>query len=35
VFARKSDAQRFVTEMENSKLKGAWTNPSVGAGAVP
>jgi integrase len=30
VFARKSDAQRFLTEMENSKLKGAWTNPALG-----
>jgi excisionase family DNA binding protein len=26
VFARKADAQRFLTEMENSRLKGAWTN---------
>ena len=30
VFARKADAQRFLTEMENSKLKGAWTNPALG-----
>jgi hypothetical protein len=30
VFARKVDAQRFLTEMENSKLKGAWTNPALG-----
>ena len=30
MFARKSDAQRFLTEMENSKLKGAWTNPALG-----
>jgi hypothetical protein len=30
VFARKTDAQRFLTEMENSKLKGAWTNPAFG-----
>jgi Phage integrase, N-terminal SAM-like domain len=30
VFARKADAQRFLTEMENSKLRGAWTNPALG-----
>jgi integrase len=30
VFARKADAQRFLTEMENSKLKGTWTNPALG-----
>ena len=30
VFARKSDAQRFLTEVENSKLKGAWTDPALG-----
>jgi hypothetical protein len=30
VFARKAGAQRFLTEMENSKLKGAWTNPALG-----
>ena len=30
VFARKSDAQRFLTEMENSKLKGTWTDPALG-----
>ena len=30
VFARKADAQRFLTEMENSKLKGAWTDPALG-----
>ena len=30
VFVRKVDAQRFLTEMENSKLKGAWTNPALG-----
>jgi Phage integrase, N-terminal SAM-like domain len=30
VFARKADAQRFLTEMENSKLKGTWTDPALG-----
>jgi hypothetical protein len=30
VFAPKADAQRFLTEMENSKLKGAWTDPTLG-----
>ena len=30
VFARKADAQRFLTEMENSKLKGTWTDPAQG-----
>ncbi len=30
VFTRKADAQRFLTEMENSKLKGAWTDPALG-----
>jgi integrase len=30
VFARKADAQRFLTEMENSKLKGTWTDPPLG-----
>jgi integrase len=30
VFARKADAQRFVTEMENSKLRGTWTDPALG-----
>ena len=30
MFARKADAQRFLTEMENSKLKGAWTDPALG-----
>lgn len=30
MFARKVDARRFLTEKENSKLKGAWTNPALG-----
>ena len=30
MFARKADAQRFLTEMENSKLKGAWIDPALG-----
>jgi integrase len=30
VFARKVDAQRFLTEMENAKLRGIWTNPALG-----
>jgi integrase len=30
VFARKVDAQRFLTEMENAKLRGTWTNPVLG-----
>jgi integrase len=30
VFARKADAQRFLTEMENRKLKGTWTDPALG-----
>jgi integrase len=30
VFARKADAQRFLTEMENSKLKGTRTDPALG-----
>jgi integrase len=30
VFARKADAQRFLTEMENHKLKGTWTDPALG-----
>jgi integrase len=30
VFARKLDAQRFLTEMENAKLRGRWTSPSLG-----
>jgi integrase len=30
VFARKIDAQRFLTEVENAKLKGAWTDPALG-----
>ena len=30
VFARRGDAQRFLTEMENRKLKGTWTDPTLG-----
>jgi integrase len=30
VFARKVDAQRFLTEMENAKLRGTWTTPALG-----
>ena len=30
VFARKADAQRFLTEMENNKLRGTWTDPALG-----
>jgi integrase len=30
VFARKVDAQRFLTEIENAKLRGRWTSPSLG-----
>jgi hypothetical protein len=30
VFARKVDAQRFLTEMENAKLRGTWTHPALG-----
>jgi hypothetical protein len=24
------DAQRFLTEIENSKLRGTWTDPALG-----
>jgi integrase len=30
VFTRRGDAQRFLTEMENRKLKGTWTDPTLG-----
>jgi Phage integrase, N-terminal SAM-like domain len=30
VFARRGDAQRFLTEIENRKLKGTWTDPTLG-----
>jgi integrase len=30
VFARRADAQRFLTEIENRKLKGTWTDPAHG-----
>jgi integrase len=30
VFDRKAEAQRFLTEMENRKLKGTWTDPALG-----
>jgi integrase len=30
VFARKAEAQRFLTEIENRKLKGTWTDPTFG-----
>ena len=30
VFTRKADAQRFLTEMENAKLRGTWTHPALG-----
>jgi hypothetical protein len=30
VFAHKADAQRFLTDMENSKLRGTWTDPAPG-----
>ena len=30
VFTRKVDAQRFLTEMENAKLRGTWTHPALG-----
>jgi hypothetical protein len=34
VFARKVDAQRFLTEMENAKLRGRWTESIARPGAV-
>ena len=30
VFNRRVDAQRFLTEVENSKLRGIWTDPALG-----
>jgi integrase len=30
VFARKTEAQWFLTEIENRKLKGTWTDPALG-----
>jgi integrase len=30
VFTRRGDAQRFLTEIENRKLKGTWTDPTLG-----
>jgi integrase len=30
VFVRKADAQRFLSETENAKLKGTWTDPALG-----
>jgi hypothetical protein len=30
VFTRKADAQRFLSETENAKLKGTWTDPALG-----
>jgi hypothetical protein len=30
VFTRRGDAQRFLTEIENRKLRGTWTNPTLG-----
>jgi integrase len=30
VFARKVDAQRFLNETENARLRGTWTDPSLG-----
>jgi integrase len=30
VFGRKAEAQRFLTEIENRKLKGTWTDPTLG-----
>jgi integrase len=30
VFARKADAQRFLTEIEGAKLRGTWTDPALG-----
>ena len=35
VFARKADAQRFLNETETAKARGTWTDPALGAGAVP
>ena len=30
VFVRKADAQRFLSETENAKVKGTWTDPALG-----
>jgi hypothetical protein len=30
VFARKADAQRFLNETETAKVRGTWTDPSLG-----
>jgi hypothetical protein len=30
VFTRKADAQRFLNETETAKLRGTWTDPSLG-----
>ena len=30
MFARKKDAERFLTGTENDKLRGTWTDPSWG-----
>ena len=30
VFARKSDAQRFLNETETAKARGTWTDPALG-----
>jgi len=30
VFTRRADAQRFLSETENAKLKGTWTDPALG-----
>src|SRR5437899_12857590 len=29
-FARKTDAEAFLTKVENSKLRGEWVDPSLG-----
>jgi hypothetical protein len=29
-FARKKDAERFLTGIENDKLRGTWTDPTLG-----
>jgi hypothetical protein len=29
-FTRKKDAERFLTGIENDKLRGTWTNPALG-----
>ena len=30
VFARKTDAQRFLNETETAKARGTWTDPTLG-----